>query len=463
VVARAQDEHRHAVSAFRQFLSEWQGQLAELRQSLAQGESILDQRQAHLEEQARRIDETSTRLSARAEHLEDLERDVTRRRDELTRHLADMQQWYRQKLRELAERRLLQMGPAPAADDDAAMGDETGLAGPTILPLRQPPAAADRQLAELLTRMALIDAETLAALLDEARKLGCSLRDALLDGEFLTPYQVELIEAGQLEALVLGPLRIVDRLRLTPLETVYRVFDPRRGAEALLRHLSPSASADQKAEFRQRFTQACGIRHVNLAATLEVLDMDGSPAALQEWTVGVASGEWAEFAAAPAVWLRLMAQAAAGLRAAHEAGLDHGHLHAGRLLLTEHGDLKICGLGEPVWLFPERGSRAADTPRSGPDFAADLHALGTIAEGWLLAGPRGRPRRRGDEPLQVILQRLLSPDHARRYPSAAALAEHLERVRSQAPEDGIAWQRLLTLVGDRLRPMEPAEAPRQSA
>jgi hypothetical protein len=453
-LSRSQHEHRHAVSSFRQYLSEWQGQFAELQRSLQHGELALERRQAQLEEQARQMDETSSRLTAKAERLEGQERDVLRRREELTRQLSDMQQWYRQKLRELAERKLLHgQGDLGEALLPSVEVTGNGFIPPAVLSLHAQVMPDDRRLADLLTGMALVDQQTLTALLEEARQRGCSLRDALLDGDYLTPYQVELIEAGQLEALVLGPLRIVDRLRLTPLETVYRVFDPRRGDEALLRQLSPVVPDDRKAEFRSRFTRAAAVRHQHLAATLEVLEMEGCPAVQQEWIVGLPSGEWREHASVPTVWLQLLRQAASGLVAAHDAGLVHGHLHAGRILLTEDGELKLCGLGEPDWLFLDPRPAAP----LASDAATDLTALGQIAKRWLDIGPRSRLQRRDAEPLHAVLDRLLTEDTARRFPTALSLLEDLDRVVAQLGENSVAWEKLVRFVRQRLQPGEVAE------
>jgi hypothetical protein len=309
--------------------------------------------------------------------------------------------------------------------------------------------ADDRQLAELLTGMSLIDQSTLAVLLQEARQRSSSLRDALVDGDYLTSYQMELIEAGKLEALVLGPLRVVDRLRMTPLETVYQVYDPRHGQEALLRCLSSRVSREQQAEFRRLFTKASQLRHINLVATLEVLDLEGSPAALQEWGVGLPSDEWAELAAPPDVWLWLVGQAAEGLAAAHEAGLGHGHLSAGRLVLTEQGTLRICGLGEPRWLFPEQ-----ELPKSGEialsSAEQDLRALGLIAARWLTTGERGPVAKSLLAALQQTVARLVSPQPRKRFASAKALLDHLAELRQQVPEDAAAREKLLALVRSRL-------------
>src|SRR5947209_18252504 len=126
----------------------------------------------------------------------------------------------------------------------------------------------------------------------EARRQRRSLRQVLLSAKggtpLLTLYQLALIESGNLDALVLGPTRVIDRLQATPRETVYRVFDPRRAAEGhgtvLLRHLAEAEMHDavHPDEFRQRFAALSALPHPNLAATHEVLEINGRPAVLQE-------------------------------------------------------------------------------------------------------------------------------------------------------------------------------------
>src|SRR5262249_36050075 len=96
------DEHRLAVAAFRQELIGWQGQLGELKLTLARDETRLERRQAEVEEQAQHVASTSQRLAEQAEQLQQQRRAVAERRQEVDRHLADMREWYRKKLRELA-------------------------------------------------------------------------------------------------------------------------------------------------------------------------------------------------------------------------------------------------------------------------------------------------------------------------------------------------------------------------
>ncbi len=424
----ARDEHRLAVAAFRQQLIEWQGQVGEMRQALAQSETQLGRRQAEVEARAQEVADASARLALQAEQLEQEERRVAERRGEVDRHLADMREWYRRKLRELA-------GLEPSGTDT-----ENGPAdGRGILALTGDVEPGDRQLGDLLRSLELIDADTLAALLLEARRQRRSLRQVLLAGGYLTLYQMALIEAGNLDGLVLGPVRVIDRLQATPREAVYRVFDPRRNAEALLRHLAESEMEDavRPDEFRQRFAAAAAVQHPHLAATLEVLEIAGRPAALQEWLGGVPSTEWPALVAAPGVWFRLLSQAALALHTAHAAGLVHGHLHAASFVFTPEGVLKLCGLGEPRWLAVPPPQEEAE-----PSTAGDLEALGHIAAGWANGSGRGKPL---PAPLQEVLRRLSAagPDA---YASARDLLDDLDRAGAAVPANAAAWERFVRQV-----------------
>ena len=110
--------------------------------------------------------------------------------------------------------------------------DSTEGESPDILRLTDPIEAGDRQLGDLLQSLELVEPDSLRTLLVQARRQRQSLRQVLLASGSITLYQLALIEAGNVDGLVLGPVRVLDRLRVTPRETVYHVFDPRRGEEA---------------------------------------------------------------------------------------------------------------------------------------------------------------------------------------------------------------------------------------
>jgi chromosome segregation ATPase len=441
---RVRDEHRLAVAAFRQQLIGWQGQVAEMRQALSRDESRLERRHAEVEA-------TSLRLAQQAEELEVQEREVTERRSEVERHLDDMREWYRRKLRELSERHRVE-DPEGAQDSDEPDGEASSGERRDILSLTGPVAPGDRQLGDLLQSLELVEADTLTALLVEARRQKQSLRQVLLASGSVTLYQLALIEAGNLDGLVLGPVRVLDRLRATPRESAYRVYDPRHAeagsdGEALLRHLAEDEMQDavHPDEFRQRFAAAAAIGHANVAATWEVLEINGRPAVLQEWLTGLSAADWPALVTVSGVWYRLVSQVAQGLMAVHEAGLVHGRLDASRLLLTSEGVVKICGVGEPFWLAGHGSPAAEPTPDD------DLAALGRLATSWAtmpLPRKAGKPKPLA-EALQPILWRLSAEANDAHYPSAATLLEDLDRIRDSVPANPEAWNRFLRFVRER--------------
>jgi trichohyalin len=256
-----------------------------------------------------------------------------------------------------------------------------------------------------------------------------------------------LIEAGNIAGLMLGPARVIDRLRVTPHEIVYRVFDPRRGQEAVLRHLAEEeqANAVHVGEFQKCFGRAM-LQDPHVAGTYEVLDLNGRPAALQEWLAGLPASDWPPLAAAPGVCFRLVTQAALGLGTIHKAGLVHGHLEESSLLLTTAGIVKICGLGEPAWLVGK-------TATANPEPRDDLHALGRIAAGWSLADGvrKGAKTKPLPGALQAILERL-ADNGAGGYSSAQELLDDLDRAGADVPPNAEAWDRLLKYVREHETP-----------
>jgi hypothetical protein len=378
-----------------------------------------------------------------------------------------MREWYRRKMRELAG----VDAPAGAEPTDADVvkmpslgeprtpppGESSATIGPdernparAVLTLTGEIDPADRQFGELLSTLELVDGDTLQALWAEARRQRRSLRQLLLAQNYLTLYQMALIEAGNLDGLVLGPVRVIDRLPSTPREAAYRVFDPRRNIEVLLRHLAESETenAVHPDEFRQRFAAAAAVQHGNVAGVLEVLEIAGRPAALIEWVNGLPGSDWPGLAAAPGVWYRLLCQCALALQAAHDGGLHHGHLEAGSFVLTPRGTVKLTGLGEPLWLAHGSGTDM------GEDSAADLAALGRIAAAWAATpatGSKSKPKALPEE-LQTILLRLQSDDSAVCYSSAQLLVEDLERAGAKVPASSAAWDRLLRQVREQVTP-----------
>ncbi len=219
---RSQEEHRLAMVAFRQQMIGWQGQITDLRRLLSKDETRLERRQAFVEEQVKEVNVASEKLAQSAEALQQERHDVADKRLEIDRHLVDMRQWYRQKLRELAGTNEAADGleteaaaPESASERDGAETEEALVpTGRDILSLTAPLDTGDRILGDLLTQFQLVDAQTLSALLAEARRQRRSLRQVLLASGAVTLYQLALIEAGKVAGLMVGPVRVIDRLRV---------------------------------------------------------------------------------------------------------------------------------------------------------------------------------------------------------------------------------------------------------
>jgi chromosome segregation ATPase len=431
----ARDEHRHAVSSFRQELHDWQASLADLREAVGRGESVIDGKRADLDDYARKAEEQARDLDRRERELHEARRAVAVERGELDRHLGDMRDWYKRKLRELAGH----TPPGPrvaegARDEDLSPGD--------------------RQLGELLRRSDLVDTDTLDMLWAEAARQRRSLRQVLLASGTLTLFQLALIEAGNLDGLVSGRFRLVDRLRSSPRESVYKVFDPERASEAnrgtvVLRMLGDQERHDavRPDEYRQRFATLLRAHHPNLGNTLEVLDLAGRPGAVQEFVGGLASVDWPTLS--PGVWLKLLTDTASAVAALHRLGLAHGRLDGDAVRLTPLGFVKVVDGGLPEWLD------GGPLPDGAP--ALDLKALADVAEQWAAKadGRKGKKPKPLPDPLRAVLRRLAAGGDypmadevakAEAYPDADHLLVDLHRLASAYPCPSADWAKLLDAV-----------------
>lgn len=174
---------------------------------------------------------------------------------------------------------------------------------------------------------------------------------------------------------------------------------------------------------RRRAGRLAGVRHPHLAETGPCIDLgDGSLAVLQGEVRGtdLATVRQARAAWSPGEVVTVVVPLAEALAALHDAGLAHGDVAPGNVMLRPDGrpvlvDL-LCGdgpdeAGTPGLAAPERPAGA--TP------AADVYALGRLGA-TLLAGPGGTGGP-GLGPLLSVLATACTIDPARR-PTARALA-----------------------------------------
>jgi hypothetical protein len=229
------------------------------------------------------------------------------------------------------------------------------------------------------------------------------------------------------------------------------------------------AGADDLARFRTEAEAIARLQHPNIVQIFEVGERDGLPFfSLEYCSGGSLEKKLSGTPLPPGEAAALVETLAQAMDAAHRKGILHRDLKPANVLLAEDGTPKITDfglakkldevgptasnalLGTPSYMAPEQaGGRAKAL---GP--TTDVYALGAVLYECLT----GRPPFKAATPLDTVLQVLsaepapptqlqpqlprdleticlacLRKEPARRYPSAAALADDLRRFRDGRP------------------------------
>lgn len=237
-----------------------------------------------------------------------------------------------------------------------------------------------------------------------------------------------------------------------------------------VKFLKPSLAAE--AAFRERFTResraAAAVIHPNVVTILAVIDVHGLPALVMERVEGTSlemltgrdSGESRLTVSRIA---EIGRQVAAGLHAAHTAGLLHQDVKPGNILVATDGiTVKLVDFGLACSLTEARAAdELAGTPGyvspevlagERPTVASDLYGLGCVLRELLTGEPPAQSHAFGRRPppsrtaarglteeshwLADIVDRLLASDPATRFRTAAdveaALAASLHAQQQEA-------------------------------
>jgi serine/threonine-protein kinase len=200
-----------------------------------------------------------------------------------------------------------------------------------------------------------------------------------------------------------------------------------------------------------------------LRARLEVSRGDASPFLSMEWYSGGTLADGLGAGAQPGRAAEVVEKVARAVHHAHQRGILHRDLKPANILLDEAGEPFVADFGLAV-LMTEAStlSAAAGTPSyMAPEqiagdvtVATDVHGLGAVLYA-MLAGrppfaadsvgeileqvrtadppPPSRVNSKVDPDLDAVCRKCLAKNPADRYPSAAAVADDLERYRQGRP------------------------------
>ena len=253
--------------------------------------------------------------------------------------------------------------------------------------------------------------------------------------------------------------------------------------EVLHRHLAPKILREQYAEdeefirrFRCEARSAASLSHPNIVSIYDQgRSEDGEYYIAMEYVPGGTLKErLLREGVLESAAVRITLQIAEALSEAHEQGVIHRDIKPQNVLLTHKGAVKVTDfgiaraassastssaatgtgvvLGTAAYMSPEQARGEPVGPQS------DLYSLGIVLYEMLtgtlpyeaespitqammhISEPPRSPRQvngKVSEPLEALTLRLLAKEPEERYPSAAALANDLERVRSGLPPAGV--------------------------
>jgi len=390
------------------------------------------------------------------------------------------------------------------ADAAASIQDGDGTMASAEAAAKQAPAAGDCTVAlDQATSTPIRDlaGQTLEELPAEARapheqppvagKTARDVHDATgaWDGGHATPHRDGRRLPGMKTGTIAG-YEILGELGRGAMGVVYKARQLRLNRIVALKMILSGghASATELARFRTEAEAVAHLDHPNIVQVYEVGEHEGNPFFSLEFVEGDSLQKKVDGTPQPARHAAELTFALAlAMEAAHRRGIIHRDLKPANVLLTPEGEPKITDfglakriddkesgttrtgaiLGTPSYMAPEQAQ--GRTKETGPE--ADIYSLGAILYDLLT----GRPPFRGEtvldtlqqvqtaEPLppsrliprlprdlETICLKALAKEPHRRYATAGALAEDLERFLEGLPilarptpwwERGLKWAR----------------------
>ncbi|MBI4575358.1 MAG: protein kinase [Planctomycetes bacterium] len=358
----------------------------------------------------------------------------------------------------------------------------------------------DESIVRLALERGLVSPEQVEALRPRATE-GLGLAQVLVRERLLgVSDYVELAriaaDGGGVERV--GRYQVQGELGRGGMGVVYRALDPELGRAVALKVLVGGALASPQhvERFRREARMAARLSHPHVVTVHDVGTHQGAPWFAMDLVEGEGLGGRIPpgGVADPRPEFALLAKVARGVHYLHTQGIVHRDLKPSNILVDRHGEPHVtdfglasdasggdpltrtgASLGTPSYMAPEQCRSSRDV-----DARADVWSLGAIACALLTGEPpysgdsavdvirsvlRDEPvpsprRLRPDAPTGAVAVTLkaLEKDRDRRYPSAEALAEDLERYARGEPVEAREPGPLDRILGAAVRRRGPLAA-----
>jgi len=327
---------------------------------------------------------------------------------------------------------------------------------------------------ELLQRVCGSDQDLLERV--NALLRGYETAEGFLDQPALETWGRDVAEAGADYSLAgrrVGRYVISSRLGAGGIGEVWLAQDRELAREVALKFLSPELAGDsgQALRFRQEARAASSLNHLNLVTIFDIAEFEGRQFIAQEYIRGKTVRDTLQAGFLPVETIAVIAaQIAAGLSAAHTAGIVHRDIKPENIMIRPDGVVKIVDFGIARFTDDSVGkSLGASTGSTRPgtilgtarymspeqarglpvDGRSDIFSLGVVLYEMLTGAapftgstpsdvlaailtndpaPISRASRDVPAEFERIVRRCLAKDPSARYPSATALEENLKRL-----------------------------------